>query len=102
MNQSSEKHIHNIFSRITNTEFIPVYVFAVLLFFLYLIHPDLRYSKYVYEPTWFYPVVCTGFLVGVFVPVAYLIPLAQSGENAAIQTNFLMPSWKIWFLSMVP
>ena len=72
MNQSGKKGSRNIFFRIINPEFIPIYVFAVLLLSLYLIHPDLRSSKYVFEPTWLHPVICTALLIGVSIPVAYL------------------------------
>ena len=62
------KKSHNIFPRITNPEFIPIFALAVLPAFLYLIHQCLRYSEYEFEATWFYPLVCLWFLIGVSVP----------------------------------
>jgi PAS domain S-box-containing protein len=72
MNQSGKKGSQNIFSRVINPEFIPVYAVAVLLLSLYLIHPDLRSSKYVLELTWLHLVLSTVVLLGVSIPIAYL------------------------------
>jgi hypothetical protein len=67
-----KRTLQRLSSWITKPEFIPVYALASLMLALYLIHPNLRSSKYVFEPPCLLFLLNAVLLTGISFLIAYL------------------------------